>query len=84
MQTLCRLYQADPLLARAEGLKATLTALAELQGRGPFEPIFTPAEGGGPVDLLGRSRARARSDQLHLQAQAAAQPRTRGPAPRIS
>ena len=82
MQTLCRLYQADPLLARAEGLKATLTTLAELQQRGPFEPIFTRAEGGGPVDLLGRSRDRARSDQLHLQGQAAAQPR--GPAPRTS
>ena len=82
VQTLCRLYQADPLLARAEGLKATLTTLAELQQRGPFDPIFTRAEGGGPVDLLGRSRDRARSDQLHLQGQAAAQPRTRAPAPR--
>ena len=82
MQTLCRLYQADPLLARAEGLKATLTTLAELQQRGPFDPIFTRAEGGGPVDLLGRSRDRARSAQRPRQGPAAAPPRTRAPAPR--
>lgn len=72
MQTLCRLYQADPLLARAEGLKATVTTLVELQQRGPFAPIFVRPEGGPAVDLIGRDRARARSDQLDLQAQAGA------------
>ncbi len=69
MQTLCRLYRAGPLLSRAEGLKATLTTLAELQTRGPFAPVFHRAEGGPPVDLLGTpSRARGKGDQLPLAA----------------